>query len=358
MTDRFSPKFVIDANCSPAGGEAKPIPPSKSVIRFPEDQYLHKGSPTEWWWHTGTLVAINDPSRVFGFEINASSYEITSSKFIGFTQVSLTDVKNNIHYQQTEVASDSNPNTWAESDPCKPWKVNLGQVSMKTLQGKTWKNMAVMAGLCDKTTNKNVYFCLQLSQDGPPFIEWGTGVSPVPPNPNVKTNNFYYSLTRIEASGVIIIDEKPVEVKGTTWMDHEWGLFAKPGAQWILQDIQLENGICISNYCMNKKLALNTASPSHATVQLPCGETFFVHTTVTPIKRIWSFDGNDYFMVLKVNFSDWHNAEIIVESLMDDQLFRGLEHHSVYEGVARATGIFCGEEVSGQAWIEQVPKDS
>ena len=92
-----------------------PVPPGTSVIHFPADHYCHPDAPTEWWWHTGTLTA---GERVFGFVINAASFAPA-----GFTQIMLTDVVNNQHFQNTTMQSLTG---WAESDPSKDWYVKLG----------------------------------------------------------------------------------------------------------------------------------------------------------------------------------------------------------------------------------------
>lgn len=47
-------------------------------------------------------------------------------------------------------------------------------------------------------------------------------------------------------------------------------------------------------------------------------------------------------------------AKLTVTSLMDSQEFPGTS--SVYEGVARATGTFDGQPVSGTAWNEQTAR--
>src|SRR5690349_8971556 len=112
--------------CSRGGGgddspKPVPIPASEVVIRMPADQYMHRGAPTEWWWHIGTLRA---GDRVFGFEINAASFTQ-----VAFTQIMLTDVKNARHLQRTTfyvppLAFD--PNSWAEFDVVKDWSAALG----------------------------------------------------------------------------------------------------------------------------------------------------------------------------------------------------------------------------------------
>src|SRR5665213_838099 len=108
------------------GGPPTPVPPSDVVLSLPTDQYLHEGAPTEWWWYMGTLKAGN---RTFGFEVNAASFV---DRGFSFSQLSLTDVQNQTHYQRTApylVGAPFNGSTWAQSDPSKPWTAALGSPS-------------------------------------------------------------------------------------------------------------------------------------------------------------------------------------------------------------------------------------
>ncbi|MBI1683865.1 lipocalin-like domain-containing protein [Caulobacter hibisci] len=105
-----------------------PIPREKSVIHLPADHYLHRDAPTEWWWHIGTLKA---GERVFGFEINAASFPGRAPAF-GFSQIMLTDVQNQKHYQATTTYNPPagyDPTTWAEHDVNRDWHVGLGDPS-------------------------------------------------------------------------------------------------------------------------------------------------------------------------------------------------------------------------------------
>ena len=325
-----------------------------SAIVLPKDQYLHKGAPTEWWWHTGTL---NAGGHLYGFEINAASFQE-----FAFTQVMLTDVQNQKHYQETVILfpPDFRPDSWAESDPTKPWFANLAKVKMSAPVGADpAQEMNVTATLKDADTKTEITFDLNLVQQGPPLKVWGTGVTNPPKPPTVETNNYYYSLTRLKAGGSIKIGSNPsMDISGVTWMDHEYGLFENHGKtpSWILQDMQLGNGVCISNYSVDTP-ALNKRTDSVATVQRHTGETHFVKTHVTP-KRAWKSDksGKTYFVELLVELPDF-NASISINSLMDSQEFHITKPLplNVYEGVGTAKGTFEGEDVSGTAWIENTP---
>jgi predicted secreted hydrolase len=426
---------------APGGTTPVPIPPSRSVIDLPADHYLHRTAPTEWWWNIGTLRC---GARTFGFEINAASFEGQGG--FAFTQVMLTDVDNDRHFQRTTPFLPPlmfDGNNWAEHDPTKDWSVRLGDpnnalsaievvdpgsgytsaptveisggggafalalavkpgddgtlktivlvsgglgytsvptvtitggggtgataravhsyVTMNAVWGDPMKNMAVKARFPDEQTQTEVQFDLTLSQQGPPFIVNGTGVNAVPGTSggHLQTNNYYYSLTRLQASGTVTLARESFAVTGVTWMDHEYGAFTQNGhsVKWILQDMQLNNGVCISNFTIpdgkTPPPTLHQRGPSHATVQRADGTTYYVDSFITPFGRTWtSPEGDTYFMELLVELPPF-DATLTVTSRIDAQEFRG---GPVYEGVADAKGTFEGIPVSGDAWNEQTSR--
>ena len=233
-------------------------------------------------------------------------------------------------------------------------------VTMHAAWGDPTKNMAVTAHLVDEATATVVDFDLTLSQQGEPFIVWGNGVLPVPgaSGGHLQTNNYYYSLTRLAASGTITIDGERFAVTGVTWMDHEYGAFTEHGDRvtWILQDMQLDNGVCISNFSLPDPAnppKLNEKTASKATVQRRDGTLYFVPSFVTPIERTWTSPAtrNSYFMKFLVEIPSF-DATLTVTSLVDAQEF---VFGPVYEGVAGVTGTFEGVTVTGDAWNEQAP---
>jgi predicted secreted hydrolase len=430
--------FAGLAGCGNSSGddEPQPVPPSDVVLQLPGDMYLHHGAPTEWWWHTGTLVAGN---RTFGFEINAASF---AKDGFAFTQIMLTDVAGGRHYQRTAPFVPPlmfDPSTWAQADPAKKWSAQLGSadnhlsaialvdpgsgytsnptveitggggsggsalllrnpdgtikdvvvasggsgytstptvtivggggsgaqaqayhtyVTMEAPAGDPTQNIRVRALLNDELTGTEVEFDLLLSQQGRPFFVWGTGVIPDgTPGGGVTENNYYFSLTRLEASGTIAIDGEQHAVSGVTWMDHEYGAFgtAQNPVKWTLQDMQLDNGFCISNYATLEvsEMALGKKVDSQATLQDASGATWFVPTFMTPVGRTWTSprSGETYFLEWQVEIPSF-KASLLVSSLLDEQEFV-VPTAPVYEGVAVASGTFRNQPVSGTAWIEE-----
>jgi predicted secreted hydrolase len=366
-----------------------PVFSEKPWVSLPKDMYLHtpaynkllapNGCQTEWWWHIGTLKSV-DGKRTFGFEINACALYKAGG---AFTQVMLTDVEKQLHYHESK-AGIAIPDLWAESDTSKPWFVALENVSMKGPQGDPTQKMSVKAKLTDGSTV--VEFDLSMSQDGAPLYVFGDGtvLHPGQKKPNLGENNFYFSLTRISTTGTIkiyhgeVLEPEVIEVSGLTWMDHEWGNFtdkSKSGktqsVQWILQDMQLENGITLSNFTLSPP-TLNVPMSSMATVQLePGGKSHYVETSMTAIKAVnyqiptpTKTDPNKttertYFTEIVVSVPEF-GIEAFVKSSMDKQLFAG----GIYEGVGTVTAVInatdnsSGErktptETKGTAWVEQ-----
>jgi predicted secreted hydrolase len=226
-------------------------------------------------------------------------------------------------------------------------------VEMSAPASDPTKNMKVEALLIDEATSTPIKFDVTFSQQGRPFFVWGTGINPDGEGSTVETRNFYFSLTRLTASGTVDIAGTKHAVSGVTWMDHEYGAFgtsANP-VKWFLQDMQLDNGVCISNYATlgeGESPKLNVRTPSQCTIQNQQGDIWFVKSFVTPIGSTWtSPDGVTYFLQFRVEIPDF-NAILLVTSLMPNQAFL-----RAYEGVAEARGTFEFRDVTGTAWNEQ-----
>ncbi len=70
-------------------------------------------------------------------------------------------------------------------------------VAMSAPQGDPTRDIRVQALLVDDPTLTEVRFDLRFSQQGRPFFVWGTGVNPGGSGHDLKTNNYYFSLTRL-----------------------------------------------------------------------------------------------------------------------------------------------------------------
>jgi predicted secreted hydrolase len=323
---------------------------AKVWIELPQDHYAHPDQPTEWWWTIGTLKA---GDRIFGFEIavNAHSVARDGQPPINFTEIMLTDVAGGAHYQKT--AGGPFSADWAESDPAKPWYARMpapdkhgGGVAM-TGAADNPLSMSIEASFIDPDACMPVAFDLQLVQQGPPLLVFGTGRVEAPAPPDY---NYYYSLTHLATSGTIRLGLETFAVEGLTWMDHEYGAFPA-GTDWCLQDMQLDNGVHLSNFAANVPPVLDREMASKATLLID-GVSTFVDSRTTPRAPTWlSPKGTLYYLIWDVEIRAPVAASLRVTSLVAAQQFPA--GPGVYEGVAGVVGTWDGKPVTGMAWNEQ-----
>jgi predicted secreted hydrolase len=210
--------------------------------------------------------------------------------------------------------------------------------------------MSVVASFQDDLTKTPCSFDLLLTQSEAPLMVWGTGIHLK--NPQGKTplerNNYYYSFTKLKAAGTLRIGAENFNVGGLTWMDHEYGAFS-PGQKWLLQDMQLDNGVHISNFFITLPKP-NTPVKSNATILWPDGRSTFVEATTTPqAPTFTSSTGTTFCLTFQIEMTE-PQASFRVTTPVPDQVFAP---GFLYEGVAQVTGMLSGQRVSGTAWNEQ-----
>ena len=205
-----------------------------------------------------------------------------------------------------------------------------------------------------------VEFDLTFSQQGRPFYVWGTGIVPSATEQSLADDNYYYSFTRLAASGTITIDGTAYPVTGTTWMDHEYGDFgggtSDTRIRWLLQDMQLANGWTISNAGIigeGFKPEIGVPVDAYATLQDPDGNLYYVQSEITPVGELWTSPrtGVGYAQQFRVEIPSF-DADLVVTTRLQDQEF-AIPGASIYEGTAGVEGSLLGDDVSGDAWIEQ-----
>lgn len=233
-------------------------------------------------------------------------------------------------------------------------------VAMSAPQADPTQGIHVTALLVDNATLEEVQFDLTFSQQGRPFFVFGTGLEPKAVRQSLREDNYYFSLTRLTASGTITVGGQAQAVTGTTWMDHEYGFFGGGSAdsriRWLLQDLQLDNGTTISNAGVigeGFKPEIGVSVEAFATIQEADGSTYYVASQVTPVGELWTSPrtGFAYAQQFRVVIPSFQ-ADILVSARLQDQEF-AIAGTPVYEGIGAAEGTMLAQSVSGDAWIEQ-----
>ncbi len=83
---------------------------------------------------------------------------------------------------------------------------------------------------------------LRLQTDRPPLLQGVAGLSRKGPDPAQASH--YYSRPQLQSEGRLTLDGKPLQVRGTAWLDHEWSnqVLAADAVGWDWTGVNLDDG--------------------------------------------------------------------------------------------------------------------
>jgi predicted secreted hydrolase len=207
---------------------------------FPDDHGPHRQYQTEWWYYTGNVAA--EDGRRFGFQLTFFRRGLTpgtverasdwGTSDIYMAHLALSDVAGEQFYSFERLSRGGAGLAGAGGSP---FRVFLEDWSAEG-SGPEGMQMRLRAAA------EPIALDLRLASSKPPALQGERGYSQ---KGSERGNaSYYYSLTRMETSGEIRVGEQRYEVRGLSWMDHEFGTSAlEPGAVgWDWFSIQLADG--------------------------------------------------------------------------------------------------------------------
>jgi predicted secreted hydrolase len=227
---------------------ADPIP-----IVLPRDDGPHDRL-TEWWYYTGHLTATD--GRRFGFEAVVFRAERGSVPAAWASHLALTDEQGGrfLYAQRSEVGAqvDRSPRD-ADGAPTgfdlqvgglSPALVDEGAPPVAPpwrLSGTDGTDRIKAAFAEAEAADAGATLALDLDlrpvkpaalHDGDGFVDFGPAGS-----------SYYYSRTRLAATGELVLDGERLAVEGIAWFDHQWGDFISVGGGgWDWFAVNLEDG--------------------------------------------------------------------------------------------------------------------
>jgi len=232
---------------TPPAAPEDPIP-----VELPRDDGPHTRL-TEWWYYTGHLE--NEIGRRFGFEAVVFRAERGSVPPSWAAHLALTDEggRRFSYAQRSEIGpqADQSPRDTA-GDPtgfdlqvagvnpeliaagaapfAPPWRL-AGSNGVDTIQATLMDEEAAAAG-------RSFGLDLALTSTKPAALHGGIGFVDF----GSAGSSYYYSRTRLEASGELTLDGETYAVTGIAWFDHQWGDFISVGGGWDWFAINLDDG--------------------------------------------------------------------------------------------------------------------
>lgn len=209
-------------------------------LQFPADHGPHPAFQTEWWYYTGNLET--PQGRHFGFQLTffrralqppqergtrASDW---STEQVYMAHFALSNVAGRDFQAFERLQRGAAGLAGAQAAPFQVW---LDDWSVSEIEPDVYRLQAAQDG---------VELDLRLVDTKGPVLQGDRGYSPKGPEPGQAS--FYYSLTRLAASGTVRTGGASYPVSGASWMDHEFSTSALAEDQigWDWFALQLDDG--------------------------------------------------------------------------------------------------------------------
>jgi predicted secreted hydrolase len=230
-----------------AGPQFEAAVPGK-IFEFPRDHGKHPEFQTEWWYFTGNLVSKDQ--RAWGFQLTffrrglARNQQDRRSAWtvrdLYPAHFAITDVKDG-RFSHGELLVREGPGlAEASADSLsvrvKDWSAEMrdGEIHLRARKGKSALD-------------------LRLKPAKPLVLHGEAGFSRK--GDREDQASYYYSFTRLKASGTLVFDGISHGVRGTAWMDHEFGsaIVKEDQSGWDWFSIQMDDGTELMVFYMRRK---------------------------------------------------------------------------------------------------------
>ncbi len=221
--------------------------------QFPRDNGAHEAFRTEWWYFSGNLQDSKGgkyPFMLTFFRVGLRPGEPPKSKSrwalrnLYFGHFSVLDVKREKHFFSERISRGELEQAGASEAGLKVW---LRDWRAESTVGKGSSSIRISAA------TPEIKLRLSLKPAKPLVVHGENGVSQKSPGPGRASH--YYSYTRLLASGVLEMEGRRFDVRGTAWMDHEFGSnqLTEEQAGWDWLSFQLSDGRDLMLYLVRRK---------------------------------------------------------------------------------------------------------
>jgi predicted secreted hydrolase len=216
-------------------------------FEFPRDYFDHPDFQTEWWYYTGNLKSAN--GHRYGFELTFFRQAVSRDpsqtaawdvKDIYLTHLAMSDLDDQRFYH-TERTNRAGPGiAGVNGSSGRIWNGNW-QIQW---EGPNQKLEAI---------DKQFQLHLTLHPEKPPIVHGENGVSQK--SEGVGHASYYFSLTRLAASGQLGLNGQSFEVSGLARMDHEFFTHQLDSNQvgWDWLSLQLQDNTELMVYRIRRK---------------------------------------------------------------------------------------------------------
>ncbi|MBS1994523.1 MAG: carotenoid 1,2-hydratase [Cyanobacteria bacterium SZAS LIN-2] len=319
--------------------------------KFPEDHFSHDQFKTEWWYYTGHLLT-KDNKR-FGYEL---TFFRTGADNEPDNKKSAWKLEN--FYLAHFAVTDENGKKFRFYEKLNRAGLNLAGARSDAYYvfNEGWSVEKIGEHFLLKADARDYSIHLLLDAVKPAVIHGVNGVSQKASC--VGCASHYYSMTKLKTEGQIFIGDKPYEVHGYSWMDHEFGSnqlsSEQSGWDWI--SLQLDDNRELMLYVLRRNDG--TIEPaSSGTVVDAQGRATHIKLDQFKITSSGSWhspkSGANYPMGWHVSVPSAAIDVNLASNMQDQELMTARSTGVTYwEGSVTITGSSNGKPVTGQGYVE------
>ena len=335
-------------------GYARALEPRS--FSFPSDHADHPEFRNEWWYFTGNLQ--NEVGRPFGFQVtlfrNSLVPEVPEesgspwrTKQLYMGHLALSDIQEDRFYHAERFQRAALGLAGVEAQPLRIWLDDweikgVGNDSMK------WQLFA-------KTEEFGIN--LEVIPGKPLVLQGNQGLSQKGKEPG--NASYYYSFTRMIASGEVITPDEIFDVTGSSWLDREWSTSVLESNQvgWDWFALQLNDGTDLMYYQLRDKAGKPDEQSSGKLVN-PNGESRNLNFEEVALKVVefWQSpnSGASYPAGWTLKLAS-ENLDLEISPRMSDQELQTTV--SYWEGSVRVQGTQNGQPIQGVGYVEMTGYD-
>ncbi|MSQ09852.1 MAG: hypothetical protein EXR52_02440 [Dehalococcoidia bacterium] len=331
-----SPPLPVAKATSTTGVQAPQT--HRQAIALPADDAAH-AALTEWWYYNGHVATLQDEAFSFHLVVfkRQNGGRGPNARAAYVAHIGITDhQRRTFRYDQMLLlppAIEPTPNRF---------DLTVGSVTLRG--GDGLDDIAGAAG--------EYRLRLALRAATPPVIHGDAGVAGV----GTEELSYYYSRTRMAATGEVSVVGVTVPVTGIAWMDHQWGEFSLQGAAgWDWYALNLDDGSDLMVSVLRDASGRVTAQ--YGTWVAPDGTPTSLTGDVVRVRSLdtWTSPATRtiYPMGWRMETPSTGLAVELHPVMLDQEMDTTATTGKVYwEGAVKVHGALAGRPVSGYGYVE------
>lgn len=293
---------------------------NSNLVSLPKDDAPHQAA-MEWWYYNGHLNSESGKQYSFHYTVFLVNNVVQHM----VSHASLNEHQTGKHYTaQRRTAGNPSVN-----------KVNGFEFTQSD-----WLMMGGDGNDKLKIITDEFSLDLSLTNTLPPIFHGGNGVISMMD----AGDSYYYSRSRMTASGVIKIGDTTDKVTGVSWFDHQWGDFSVGLLSWDWFSLQLNDGMDMMIYQLrdktNKPILYTGSISQNGNTETLLEKDF----TIVPGQKWTSSKSNIAYPMEWLIDIPSRNINLTVKSINENSEFDAmLTTYNIYwEGAVKVQGSHTG----------------